>query len=72
MLRLTTGVRPRPGDRLRGRWLSPALELDERGGNNGWAAAAGDAEQVSPRREPDKVRILSGVYEGRTTGTPMR
>ena len=26
---------------------------------------------TSPRREPDRVRILSGVYEGRTTGTPI-
>jgi chorismate synthase len=26
---------------------------------------------ASPRREPDRVRILSGVYQGRTTGTPI-
>jgi chorismate synthase len=25
----------------------------------------------SPRTEPDRVRILSGTYEGRTTGTPI-
>jgi chorismate synthase len=25
----------------------------------------------SPRAEPDRVRILSGTYEGRTTGTPI-
>jgi chorismate synthase len=27
--------------------------------------------QTSPRQEPDRVRILSGTYEGRTTGTPI-
>ena len=26
---------------------------------------------ASPRKEPDRVRILSGVYQGRTTGTPI-
>jgi chorismate synthase len=25
----------------------------------------------SPRAEPDQVRILSGIFEGRTTGTPI-
>ena len=25
----------------------------------------------SPRAEPDRVRILSGIFEGRTTGTPI-
>ncbi|GAB4387530.1 chorismate synthase [Albidovulum sp.] len=27
---------------------------------------------TTQRREPDAVRILSGVYEGRTTGTPIQ
>ena len=31
----------------------------------------GTSKSVSPRQEPDWVRILSGVYEGRTTGTPI-
>jgi chorismate synthase len=31
----------------------------------------GTGRNVSPRQEPDQVRLLSGVYEGRTTGTPI-
>jgi chorismate synthase len=31
----------------------------------------GLSPQVSPRQEPDRVRILSGTFEGRTTGTPI-
>jgi chorismate synthase len=31
----------------------------------------GLSPQTSPRQEPDRVRILSGTYEGRTTGTPI-
>ena len=31
----------------------------------------GTSANVSPRQEPDRVRILSGIYEGRTTGTPI-
>jgi chorismate synthase len=32
---------------------------------------SGTSKYTSQRREPDKVRILSGVFEGRTTGTPI-
>jgi len=31
----------------------------------------GTGRNVSPRQEPDRVRIMSGVFEGRTTGTPV-
>lgn len=31
----------------------------------------GQSEITTPRKEPDEVEILSGVYEGRTLGTPI-
>ena len=31
----------------------------------------GQSRFTTQRREPDQVRVLSGVYEGRTTGTPI-
>ena len=50
----------------------PGLELDE-----AWvqrfldARRPGTSKNVSLRQEPDRVRILSGLYEGKTTGTPI-
>jgi chorismate synthase len=35
------------------------------------ARRPGLSPNTSPRQEPDRVRILSGTYEGRTTGTPI-
>ncbi|MBY0430402.1 MAG: chorismate synthase, partial [Rhodospirillales bacterium] len=31
----------------------------------------GQSRHTTQRREPDTVRILSGVFEGHTTGTPI-
>ena len=31
----------------------------------------GQSDIVTPRKEADKVEIMSGVFEGRTTGTPI-
>ncbi len=50
----------------------PGLALDE-----AWVQRwldlrrPGTSEQVSPRQEPDRVRIMSGLYQGRTTGAPI-
>ncbi len=35
------------------------------------ARRPGQSKFTTQRREPDAVRILSGVFEGRTTGTPI-
>ncbi len=32
---------------------------------------SGTSHHTSQRKEPDQVKILSGVFEGRTTGTPI-
>ncbi len=32
----------------------------------------GQSKYTTQRKEPDQVRILSGVYEGQTTGTPIQ
>ncbi|WP_341501548.1 chorismate synthase [Gallaecimonas sp. GXIMD4217] len=31
----------------------------------------GSSRYTTPRNEPDQIRILSGVFEGKTTGTPI-
>ena len=36
------------------------------------ARRPGQSRYTTQRREPDSVRILSGVYEGETTGTPIQ
>ena len=66
------GRKPRAGDRLRRRRL-PAGARARRGAVQRFLdlRRPGTGKNVSPRQEPDRVRILSGVYEGRTTGTPI-
>jgi chorismate synthase len=50
----------------------PGLELDE-GRIQPFldARRPGQSKFTTQRQEPDAVRILSGVFEGRTTGTPI-
>ncbi len=50
----------------------PGLEIDEEEIRVEVARrATGRSRHTSQRREKDDVRILSGVFEGRTTGTPI-
>ena len=50
-----------PGIELAEEWIQRFLDLRR----------PGTGRNVSPRQEPDRVRILSGIFEGRTTGTPI-
>jgi len=50
----------------------PQLELDEEDIQRDLdRRRPGQSEVVTPRNEPDRCRILSGVFEGRTLGTPI-
>ncbi|AKC85676.1 chorismate synthase [Pseudoxanthomonas suwonensis] len=50
----------------------PGLELaPEEFAHDLQRRATGKSRHTSARREADEVEILSGVYEGRTTGTPI-
>jgi chorismate synthase len=50
----------------------PGLKLDEQWIEQ-WLQKRrpGTSAKVSARQEPDRVSVLSGVYEGKTTGTPI-
>jgi chorismate synthase len=50
-----------PGLPLDEAWIQPFLDKRR----------PGSSRFVTQRQEPDRVRILSGVFEGRTTGTPI-
>jgi chorismate synthase len=50
-----------PGLPLDEAWIQPFLD----------ARKPGQSRFTTQRREPDEVRILSGVFEGKTTGTPI-
>lgn len=50
-----------PGVALDEAWIQPFLN----------ARRPGQSKFTTQRQEPDVVRILSGVFEGRTTGTPI-
>jgi len=50
-----------PGLELDEAWIQPFLDKRR----------PGSGKYVTQRQEPDQVRILSGVFEGRTTGTPI-
>ena len=66
------GRKPRPGDRRRRRWLPAPLPLTE-ADIQPWLdkRRPGQSKFTTQRQEPDQVRILSGVFEGQTTGTPI-
>ncbi len=51
----------------------PGIAIDEAGLQH-WLdlRKPGTSKYVTQRREPDQVKILSGVFEGHTTGTPIQ
>jgi chorismate synthase len=50
-----------PGLPIDEAWIQPFLD----------ARRPGQSRFTTQRQEPDQVRILSGVFEGKTTGTPI-
>lgn len=51
--------------------IAPGIDIDEEFIACQMEKRKGINSISTPRREEDKVRILSGVFEGRTTGTPI-
>ncbi|WBU57242.1 chorismate synthase [Paracoccus sediminicola] len=50
-----------PGVALDEGWIQPFMDRRR----------PGSSKNTTQRQEPDRVRILSGVFEGRSTGTPI-
>lgn len=51
--------------------MAPGIEIDEEFIALQMEKRKGINSISTPRREADKVKILSGVFEGKTTGTPI-
>ena len=51
--------------------IAPGIEVDENYIASQMEKRKGINSISTPRREADKVRILSGVFQGKTTGTPI-
>lgn len=51
--------------------IAPGIEVDEEFIASQMEKRKGINSISTPRREADKVKILSGVFEGKTTGTPI-
>ena len=51
--------------------MAPGIPVDEEFIASQMRRRQGPPALSTARREPDRVRILSGVFEGRTTGTPI-
>ncbi len=51
--------------------IAPGIEVDEDFIVSQMEKRKGINSISTPRREADRVRILSGVFEGKTTGTPI-
>ncbi len=51
--------------------IAPGIVVDTENIKNMLALRKGLAEISTPRREEDEFEILSGVFEGKTTGTPL-
>ena len=50
----------------------PGVAIDAAMINTGWTSESqGQNKFTTQRREPDEVEILSGVFDGVSTGTPI-